>query len=101
MDCNRRDLKGDLLNCLGSYFADLVRVVEGLWGVQWERRWGLGLIRSWNSLDSVLQKDEAYRMAVATDRASVRTTMYTTPLTSEMPYLIERPFEFEMLSGIL
>ena len=45
MGCNKRDLKGDPLNCLGSYFADLVGVEEGLWGVQWERRWELWLAR--------------------------------------------------------
>ena len=37
-------------------------------------------------------------MDVVTDRDSARTTMYTIPLTSEIPYLIERPFEFETLS---
>jgi len=101
MGCNKRGLKGDPLNCLGSYFADLVEVEEGLWDAQWERRWELGLARSWNNLDSVTLNYRMYKMAVATDRDSARMTMYTTPLTSETPYLIERPFEFEILSGIM
>jgi hypothetical protein len=101
MDCKKIDLKEDPLNCLGSYFSDLVVVEEGLWDAQWERRWELGLVRSWNNLDSVTLNYRMYTMDVVTDRDSARTTMYTSPLTSETPYLIERPFEFEILFGTL
>jgi hypothetical protein len=40
-------------------------------------------------------------MAVVTDRAFARMTMSRIPLTSEIPYLIERAFEFEILFGKL